>query len=73
MVGINVGEVGLEFFDLLGYKKLWKFNVLKGILERILCKYIILMVNVEIYKSCDDLNGVICDSYIYNFFMSVFI
>lgn len=51
---------------------MWKFNVLKGILERILCKYIILMVNVEIYKGCDDLNGVICDSYVKYFFISVF-
>lgn len=30
------------------------------------------MVNVEIYKGCDDLNGVICDSYVKNFLMSVF-
>lgn len=66
IAGTNEGEAGLEFFDLLGYQKPWKFNVSKGIPERILCKHIIPMANAEIYKGCDDLNGVICDSYVKN-------
>lgn len=66
MAGNNVGEAGLEYFDLDGHQKAWKFNVSLGIPENILCDHVIPAISKDLIRGCDDLTVAICHNYLQN-------